>query len=124
MPKIRIQRLQSELFRLMNTTVVGNLRDPRLDTVTFTSVTLTPDMQFLKVFFTCMEDEETNRDDVKRLLNRSVGFVKSQIADAHIMRTIPDIHFYHDDTSDRVSSLESIFDKIRREQEQKESDDE
>ncbi len=124
MPKIRIQRLQSELFRLMNTTVIGNLHDPRLDSVTFTGVQLSPDMQFLKVFFSCFDEENIDREEVKRTLGRSAGFVKSLIADAHIMRTIPDINFYYDDTGDRVSHLDSIFEKIHQEQGQKETDDE
>ncbi len=106
----------------MNTTVIGGLHDPKLDTVSFTEVVLSPDMQFLKVFFSCFDEESIDREEVKRTLNRSAGFVKSVIADAHIMRTIPDIHFYYDDTTDRISNLDKIFEHIHREHQ--ESDDE
>ncbi len=123
MPKIRIQRLQSELLRLISTVVASELRDPHFDSVSFTEVILSPDMSFLKIYFSIFDEEQANIDEIVKRLNRSTGFVKSAIADAHVMRTIPDIRFNYDSTNERVSRLDQLLDQIQHEREERESQD-
>jgi len=115
MPRIRVQRMESELERLLNLALEYEARDPRLSWVTVTEVRLSPDMQFARVFFTFFEDEETDVKLMTELLSHATGFFKGKIADAHIMRTIPDIRFVYDESAGRARHIESIFDSLTRE---------
>ncbi len=114
MPRIRIQRMESELEQLFSLALSQNARDPRLQWVTITRVKLTPDMQFARIYFTCMDDEG-DPAQLTALLTRASGFFKGVIAGAHIMRAIPDLRFIHDDTEDRAAHIENLFDSLSRE---------
>ena len=49
MPSIRIQRLQKELLKLLNTSLKLRIRDKRLSMVTFTEIAVTTDMMYAKM---------------------------------------------------------------------------
>ena len=52
MPSIRIQRLQKELLKLLNTSLKLRIRDKRLSMVTFTEIAVTTDMMYAKMYAT------------------------------------------------------------------------
>ena len=49
MARIRIKRLESELFKLLSTTISFKLRDDNLTMVTVTGVKLTNDLSYAKI---------------------------------------------------------------------------
>ena len=112
MPRIRVQRMESELERLFSLALQQDVRDPRLSWVTVTDVKLSPDMQFARVFFTYLEEEGVDTAIMTDLLTRATGVFKSKIAAAHLMRTIPDIRFVHDETEERAQRIQAIFDTL------------
>lgn len=113
MGTIRIQKLESELLRLLNTTIGGKTRDPRLEWVTVTKVMLSTDMRYAKVYFTYLEDEEIDPDKMTEILTRSSGFLKSEIAAAHMMRVIPQLRFIWDDSWQKAREVERVLRKLR-----------
>ncbi len=114
MARIRIKRLESELFKLLSTTISFKLRDNNLTMVTVTGVKLTNDLSYLRVFFSHFD--ETKTEDVLKSLNKSSGFLKNEIAKAKFMRRIPDISFEYDKLEENARDLDKIFAKIQAEQ--------
>jgi len=45
-------------------------------------------------------------------LTKASGFFKKEIAEAHLLRRIPEIRFIYDDTGKKASNLESLLKKI------------
>ena len=113
MARIRIQRLEKELTKIISNTILLKLRDKYIQSVTITSVKLTNDMSILKIYFTHLGKESDKK--VLNALTKSSGFIKKQIADAKMMRRIPEIIFQYDEIADNARKLEDIFSKINAE---------
>ncbi|MBW6516149.1 MAG: 30S ribosome-binding factor RbfA [Candidatus Cloacimonetes bacterium] len=107
----RMARLEKEILRILNNALVNKINDQRLQWVTITEVELTPDLQLAKIYFSKLNDE---KDDTEYLpiLTKASGFLKKEIAAAHILRRIPEIRFFYDDTGNRARKIESLLDKL------------
>lgn len=114
MARIRIKRLESELYKLLSTVISFKLRDKNLTMVTVTGVKLTNDLSYLTIFFSHFD--ETNREIVLRSLKKSSGFLKNEIAKAKFMRKIPEIIFEYDKIEENARDLDKIFAQIKAEE--------
>ncbi|MCK4956310.1 MAG: 30S ribosome-binding factor RbfA [Candidatus Cloacimonetes bacterium] len=121
MARIRIQRLEKELTKLISNTILYKLRDKNIQSVTITSVKLTNDMSLARVYFTHLGVESDKK--VITSLTRSSGFIKKQIADAKLMRRIPELIFAYDEIADNARQIEDILNKIRAEKDTEDADD-
>ncbi|MDO9577820.1 MAG: 30S ribosome-binding factor RbfA [Candidatus Cloacimonadales bacterium] len=119
MPRIRIQRLESELFKLISNVVTFQLRNKNLQMVTIKAVRLANDLSYAKVFFSTLN--EGKKDIVLADLRKSKGFIKRQIAAAQLMRIVPDLTFEYDEMEEKARKLDDIFAQIHSEE--VESDD-
>ncbi len=114
MKSFRIPRLQEELKKLFNIALSQKLNDPQLAWVTITDVIISKDLRYAKLYFSHYQNP-ADHDRIKGLLTKSSGFLKKQIAGAHIMRTIPEITFYYDETEDRASKVDALLASIKDE---------
>ena len=114
MNKIRVERLQKELLKIINSAFQGHIADQRLSGIDITKVKITPDQRLLKLYFSGNEHQNINNDIIE-LLTKCTGFIKKQIAGANIMRTIPEIVFEYDNTRERVEKIEKLFRTIAEE---------
>ncbi|MCD4817201.1 MAG: 30S ribosome-binding factor RbfA [Candidatus Cloacimonetes bacterium] len=113
MKGIRLKRMEKELLKVVSQTVNSKLRDKKLQFVTISEVKLSGDFSIAKVYFTAL-----GRKDIKTIqktLTRSSGFIKKEIGTKQIMRSIPELHFYFDEVEENARKLDSIFDKIHKE---------
>ena len=115
MARIRVQRIEKELLRLISNTVTYKLRDKNLAFVSITRIRVSNDLSDVKVYFSHYSD--TDHDVVLEALTKSTGFIKKEIAAAKFLRMIPEITFFYDTTEDNARDLEEIFDRIEAEKE-------
>ncbi len=123
MASIRIQRLEKELLKIFNIVLTNKIRDKKLSWVTITSVKVTPDMQYARVFFSFFESG-SSQHTIKKVLTKSSGFFKKEIAAAHIMRTIPELTFIFDETEEKARNIDALLEKISLESNVVDSEDE
>lgn len=121
MPSIKILRLQKELKKMFNTVVLYNLRDERLRSIYFSDVIVSPDLRQAKVYF-YDNTSDLSQTEMIECLTKASGQFKKHIADAKIMRIIPELIFYYDKSQDNLLKIESIFDKIKREEDESDED--
>ena len=107
MSRIRIQRFEKELLKLVSSTINYKLRDKHLEFVSITSVKLSNDLSHAKFFYTHMNDEA--REEIQKVLEKSTGFIKQTIASAKLMRRIPEIIFQYDEVEENARKLDKIF---------------
>lgn len=112
MKSYRIPRLQEELKKLFNTALNQRLRDHNLDWVTITDVELSKDLRYAKLFFSHYNNPATH-DAIRDHLIKASGFLKNQIAGAHIMRTIPELTFHYDDSEDRAEKIDLLLSSLK-----------
>ncbi len=113
MGNIRIQRMQSELKKILSKAINFELRNKYLDMITITEIELTNDLSYAKVYYTHLNDE--NRDEVQKALEKSSGFLKNEIAKAKFMRKIPQLIFKYDEVLENARHIEELLKKIDHE---------
>ena len=107
--------LHEELARLLQSTV----RDPRVQAVNLTGVEVSRDLSHAKVFFTLMNDASTEeRAEVTAVLSKVSGFLRSELAKASTMRTVPRISFRFDESVGRGRDMETLLREVRQADEQ------
>ena len=107
--------LHEELARLLQSTV----RDPRVQEVNLTGVAVSRDLSHAKVFFTLMSDASSEeRAEVTAVLSKVSGFLRSELAKASTMRTVPRISFRFDESVGRGRDMETLLRQVRRSDEQ------
>ena len=107
--------LHEELARLLQSTV----RDPRVQEVNLTGVEVSRDLSHAKVFFTLMNDASPEeRAEVTAVLSKVSGFLRSELAKASAMRTVPRLSFRFDESVGRGRDMEGLLRGVRQADEQ------
>ena len=99
----QIQRELAELIRM-------ELRDPRVGMVTLTGVEVSGDQSHAKVFFTVLGPEAAAREAAEGL-GRAAGFLRSGLAHRLSTRSVPELHFEHDESVERGVRLSRLIDE-------------
>lgn len=107
----RTGRVAEAVHRLLARCIREEFKDPRVGMITITSVDVSPDLKYAKVYVTVLEDEK--RAETIEILNQANGFFRSQLAKAlPSARVIPKPHFIFDDSilkGNRIQSILEIF---------------
>ncbi len=80
--------------------------DPRLRELTLTRVEMSPDLKQARIFYAARP--EADPGEVRRALDRALGFIKQEVARENLFRLLPEIGFLPvmgPDLSDRLEEL-------------------
>lgn len=94
--------LRQELAKLLQ----GHTHDPRFSFVSISSIELSKDYSYAKVFVTILDDAKLK--EIMVALNNASGFFRHQLANNVNLRTTPRLHFSYDNTikqGQRISQL-------------------
>lgn len=89
-------------------------RDPRIGFVTVTGVEVSDDLQHAKVFVTVQKDQDAKQTFVG--LRKATGFVRAELSRRLQLRRIPELLFLPDETTDRVSHILDLLDRLEKEE--------
>jgi len=106
----RNARIAEEIQRSLADVIRLELRDPRVGMVTLTGVELSRDQSHAKVFFTVLGAESAARDASEGLA-RAAGFLRSALAHRLSTRSVPELHFEHDESVERGVRLSRLIDE-------------
>ena len=77
--------------------VSQRMRDPRVRLLSVTDARVSRDLSFADVYVSSIETEDQqSRDELVETLNRAAGFLRSEVARRHTMRTTPRLRFHYD----------------------------
>src|SRR4051812_29719582 len=99
----QIQRDLADLLRL-------EVKDPRIGMVTLTGVEVTADYAHAKVYFTTLGDVD-QISAASEGLNRAAGFLRHELGHRIKLRSIPQLHFIHDQSVERGARLSQLIDR-------------
>ncbi len=112
MKSYRIPRLQEELKKIFNIALSQKMNDPKLAWVQITDVVISKDLHYAKLYFSHYNNPSSH-EKIRELLIKSSGFFKKQIAGAQLMRTIPELTFFYDDTEDRAAKVDTLLANLK-----------
>jgi ribosome-binding factor A len=106
----RPQRVAELLKRELAMLIPQTVRDPLVGRVTLTHADVAPDMKNAKIYFTLMGDAPKVKE-TERALNHAAGFLRHELRERVILRSIPHLHFVYDESVERGARLTSLIDR-------------
>lgn len=113
MPKefSRSQRMAEQVRRELAELVRDEIKDPRVNWVSFTAVKVSRDLSNAVIYFTALNDED--REPATEALNKAAGFLRHQLSHRIRSRIVPSLKFVYDVSIERGTSMESLIAKAR-----------
>lgn len=109
----RSQRLEGELMKVLAEIIREDIKDPRLNLITITDVTVAKDLSFAKIFISHLDEEKAKAG--LDALNKGKGFIRKQIGMKLKLRIVPEIAFFIDDTLNYSLKINKILKSIEKE---------
>ncbi len=108
-PSQRAQRAADQIQRELMQLLRDEVKDPRVGRVTVTQVEVAADMGHAKVYFTHLAGRE-HADEAVKALERTAGFLRSELARRVSLYTVPQLHFVYDDSIESGMRLAQLID--------------
>lgn len=111
----RLLQIAEQIREIISMMIVrGEVADPRVRSVTVTSVKMTPDLQTARIYFSVMGDT-TSRESAEKGLAKASGFLRRSIGEALKLRYTPELVFFFDESIERAARIATLLTKIRLE---------
>lgn len=88
------------------------MKDPKLGFVTITDVRVTNDLSIAKVYVSFL-GQQARKEAGMHVLERSKGFLRSELAKRLSMRKVPELKFLQDDSLERGNKIEKILSDLK-----------
>jgi ribosome-binding factor A len=107
----RTDRVGPELQRGLVEILREEVRDPRLKGITVQEVRVTRDLSHAKVYFTCFPLDEGGVEQQRLLNGPLAAFLRSSLSRRTLLRSVPQLHFVHDESVMRGEHLAHLIDQ-------------
>jgi len=108
----RIERLNEQFRRELMDILRTQVRDPRVDGLTVTHVSVSPDLYHARVLLTTLRPE-SERPDAIAGLEAATPFIRTTLAHRLTIRRTPELDFQWDLTLDHARRIEQLLSEIR-----------
>ena len=113
-PQQRGQRI-AELLRQQVSILLREVKDPGVSgLVTITDIKLAKDRKSAVLFYSVLGSAE-QRASTAEALERCVPFLRRQLMETVVLRTIPKLSFEYDATPERAQRIEALLSTIEKE---------
>lgn len=108
----KIQRLQALITRNLSEIIQFELKNPHLGFVSIPEVKVTNDLSHAKVYVSFFDQNQA--ESGMDVLEKSKGYIRSQLAKRMDTRRVPELTFVYDDTYQKVQKLDELIGKINK----------
>jgi ribosome-binding factor A len=120
----RSTRVAEQMQRELADLLMFELKDPRVTMVTITAVEVTGDMAHAKIFYSAPQPKSTSAkpnaanhaktlQTIQNGLEKSAGYLRTQVAKRMLLRTVPQLHFVYDESIDIGMKMAQLIDAAR-----------
>jgi ribosome-binding factor A len=111
---VRHARLEELVLETLADLLVHEIKDPRLDGVTVSSIRLNPELVKAEVYFSVLGDEERERQAADGFAAAG-PFLRRQLGKRLRLRNVPELVFSRDTSYEYGDRMERILAKLRAE---------
>ncbi|MFQ6021307.1 MAG: 30S ribosome-binding factor RbfA [Acidiferrobacterales bacterium] len=119
----RRQRVAELLKRELAHLIQHELSDPRVHGVTLTAAEVARDLSTAKIYLTCLAGPDGAKQGVVAL-NKASGFLRRQLRHRLVLRSIPQLHFFYDESVEKGAALSNLIDRAVADDSQQDVDQE
>ena len=110
---IRTEKVASLIKEEIGQIFTRDFNDGSIGFLTVTDVRVTPDLRIAKVYVSILGSPEVRSRSLK-MLEEQTPAIRHTVASRIRIKFIPEIHFYLDETMDRVERIETLIKQIHR----------
>ncbi len=110
---IRTERVASLIKEEIGAILIRDYNDPAFGLTTVTDVKVSGDLRIAKVYFSVLGSAELQARTME-MLEAERTHIRGIVGHHLHMRFIPELHFYHDTTLDRVDRINTLLKEIHR----------
>ena len=99
------EQLRAEIARVLH----EELTDPRVGLATITRVDVSPDLSNAIVFWSPLDIEQCDLEEMGKGLESAAGFLRSKVASTLPLRRTPQLRFRHDPSIEEGSRTLSLL---------------
>lgn len=107
----RTDRIGAELQRELAQVLRDEVRDPRVKHITLQEIRVSRDLSHAKVYFTCFPLNSGGTEQERLLNGKLAVFLRRALSQRARLRTVPHLHFVHDESISRGEHLSSLIDE-------------
>lgn len=108
----RSDRVAEQIRRELADLLQFEVKDPRVGMVTITEVEVSGDMAHAKIFYSApVQDKPSAQAELQKGLEKSAGFLRSQLGKRMMLRTVPQLHFIYDISIDQGMKISRLIDE-------------
>lgn len=108
----RSDRVAEQVRRELADLLQFEVKDPRVGMVTITEVEVSGDMAHAKIFYSApVQDNSQAMAELQKGLEKSAGFLRSQLGKRMLLRTVPQLHFIYDTSIDQGMKISRLIDE-------------
>ena len=111
----RIKRVEELVKEQVALIIQRDVKDPRLDFVTLTAVTVSKDLRYASIYVTIHNESKDHIDSVLEGLQKAAGFIRRELGQRIMLRYLPELHFFYDNTLKTSSRIDEILHQIHDE---------
>ncbi len=111
---VKIDRISSEVGRIVSEIMLLEARDETLKHVTVTGCVVTNDLSFANIYYTYMGEESL--EDVKKNLEVAAPYLRTVLASKIELRHTPELRFHYDNSVEYGQNIERIINELHEEE--------
>lgn len=111
----RINRIASEINKVVSGSLYNGLKDPNIDPIYtgITDVKVTNDLSFATIYISVIGDDKKKEETLKGFENAK-GFLKREISKSVKLRHTPELIFKLDESTERGMHIENLLKEINK----------
>ena len=106
----KIKRIESDILRYLSDIIRNETNDELLKTLTITSVDLSTDLSYCKVYYTSLSN--LDKKVLDKEVNEASSFLRGKLSDVLDIRHTPILKFIYDESLDYEKRIEEIIDSF------------
>jgi ribosome-binding factor A len=107
-------RVGEEIAHEINSMLVGELKDPRLEgMVVANEVRVQQDMKHARVFVSVQGTDKEQTEAVKAL-EHAAGYIRRELIERLQLRRVPELHFTLDLSQEKVQRIEQLLKEVKK----------
>lgn len=107
----RPDRVADQIRGELGSLLAREVHDPGIGFVTITRVSVSPDLQHARIWYTALGDDQARRNS-SRALERAAPFLRRQIGSRLRLKRVPDLEFVYDESIAGQARIEQLLKDI------------
>lgn len=114
MTKYRARRVAQEIQKEINDILQKKIRDPRVEGVTITEVSVTGDLQEATIYYSTLSDDAENVKEVQAGFDKAKGLIRKELGSRLQIYRTPDLFFKRDESVAYGSRIDELIREMNK----------